>query len=146
MRVRKLDRIVEVTFCQNPYDLYLALPITIPKSMVRKKAAEYIRKENLKTGKYKNGYLRIKRGRIEKTNYGNTDLTSHKELKIDYEDLRFYRCWSIPIERIEEGEEIPRQKVIKYKRIGRKKFENKQIRETEKYLNEMIEEYIKFKD
>lgn len=144
MNVRKLDRITIGTFCMNPYDLYLCVPVFMPKSMVRKKAQEYLRKEG-KKDVYKKGYFRIKRGRIEKTDYDNTDLMAHKELnknlKYDYELKRFYRCWIIPIEYIEEGEKISRTNVIKYKRIGRKRYETIQQRETEKAIDELIESF-----
>lgn len=142
MKNKRLDRITIVEFCGSPIDLYIAIPLKIPKNKVLEKAKEFLRKINIKS-KQEKGYLRIVTPLINKTYFDNLELLSHPHIKWDYFDKSTnYHCWSMKIEFLYKDETINRRKVLKYNRGKNRRFRNYNKKIIEAEINKMFEEEL----
>lgn len=140
MKLRRLDRITIAEFCGSPIDLYIAIPLSVPKNKLLEKAKEFLRKINIET-KQEKGYLRIVTPLIEKTYFDNSELLSHPYIKWDYfNKLTGYYCWSIKIEFLHNGETISRRKVIKYHRGKNRNFRNFHKKQINIDINKMFKQ------
>ena len=146
MKKRKLDRIVYFDMDMNPYDLYVAISLHIPKKQIIKKVTEYLRKLNFKDNQ-RFGYYRIRRGKAQKYKLCGYELFGHEWIR-GYEEVSNveYVARILPIEFVEKGEKIQRHEVIKYKRMGHKKFEFMRKRKIKKLVGELIDQFLEEKE
>ncbi len=148
MKKRKLDRIIDFSMSMNPYNLYVAVPLHMPKNQIIKKVTEYLRKLNFKDNQ-RFGYYRIRRGKIQRYNLYAFDLVGHKGMnwkKDIYDITTRYSSRILPIEFVGKGEKIQRHKVIKYKRIGYKKFEVIKEKEVKKAVDKLINQFLEARE
>lgn len=146
MKKRKLDRIIYFDMNMNPYDLYVAVPLHIPKNQIIKKVTEYLRKLNFKDNQ-RFGYYRIRRGKVQKYRLCGYELFGHEWIR-GYKEISNveYAARILPIEFVEKGEKIERHEVIKYKRMGHKKFEFMRKRKIKKLVGELIDQFLEEKE
>lgn len=146
MKKRKLDRLIYFDMNMNPYDLYVAVPLYIPKKQIIKKVTEYLRKLNFKDNQ-RFGYYRIRRGKVQKYRLCGYELFGHEWIR-GYEEISNveYAARILPIEFVEKGEKIERHEVIKYKRMGHKKFELMRKRKIKKLVGELIDQFLEEKE
>ena len=140
MKNKRLDRITIAEFCGSPIDLYIAIPLSVPKNKVLEKAKEFLRKINIET-KQEKGYLRIVTPLIEKTYFDNSELLSHPYMRWNYfDELTNYHCWAIKIEFLHKGESISRRKVLKYHRGKNRNFRNFHKKKINIDINKMFKQ------
>lgn len=146
MKKRKLDRLIYFDMNMNPYDLYVAVPLYIPKKQIIKKVTEYLRKLNFKDNQ-RFGYYRIRRGKVQKYRLCGYELFGHEWIR-GYKEISNveYAARILPIEFVEKGEKIERHEVIKYKRMGHKKFELMRKRKIKKLVGELIDQFLEEKE
>lgn len=146
MKKRKLDRIIYFDMNMNPYDLYVAVPLHIHKKQIIKKVTEYLRKLNFKDNQ-RFGYYRIRRGKVQKYRLCGYELFGHEWIR-GYKEISNveYAARILPIEFVEKGEKIERHEVIKYKRMGHKKFELMRERKIKKLVGELIDQFLEEKE
>lgn len=146
MKKRKLDRIIDFSMSMNPYNLYVAVPLHMPKNQIIKKVTEYLRKLNFKDNQ-RFGYYRIRRGKVQKYRLCGYELFGHEWIR-GYEEISNveYAARILPIEFVEKGEKIERHEVIKYKRIGYKKFEVIREKEVKKAVDKLINQFLEAKE
>ncbi len=146
MKKRKLDRLIYFDMNMNPYDLYVAVPLYIPKKQIIKKVTEYLRKLNFKDNQ-RFGYYRIRRGKVQKYRLCGYELFGHEWIR-GYKEISNveYAARILPIEFVEKGEKIERHEVIKYKRMGHKKFELMRERKIKKLVGELIDQFLEEKE
>ena len=143
MKNRRLDRITITEFCQSPIDLYIAIPLNIPKNKALEKAKEFLRKKNIET-KQEKGYFRITSPLIEKMYFDNSELLNHPCTKwfYNFDELTNYHCWAIKIEFLFTGEEIRRKKVLKYHRGKNRNFTQVHKKHAKANMNKLFEKII----